>query len=235
MARQRRPNAGTAARRQQILEAARESFVEHGVDGTSLRTIAARAGMTHAGLLHHYRSKDELVVALLQQRDAEEAARSGVSERAPDDTTATPLLRQLLVERQSTPDLLRLWLEVTAAAARPAHPAHDYFSRRYAAVRAAITEDARSRAAAGDLRDDVVPEHFGALMAAVLDGLQLQWLHDHDLPVVDVAEHFLELMLPTGAATSAAARPQSDDGPRLRRANDHPPVHVRPSTDATES
>ncbi len=213
MARQRSPNAGTAARRQQILQAARESFVEHGVDGASLRNIAARAGMTHAGLLHHYRSKDELVVALLQQRDAEEAARSAMSEQARDDTAATPLLHQLLVERQSAPDLLRLWLEVTAAAARPAHPAHDYFAKRYTAVRAAITDDARSRAAAGDLRDDAVPEHYGALMAAVLDGLQLQWLHDHDLPVVDMVEHFLELMLPRGARGTPDARPQGHDGP----------------------
>ena len=203
MGRPRGPSAQTAARRREILRAARDSFVEHGVQGASLRDVAARAGMTHAGLLHHYKRKNELVVALRQQRDAEEAGRS-VDDDPAGAAALPPLLRQLLEEHQTAPELLRLWLEMTAAAAGEAHPAHDYFADRYTAVRTTMTEDARRRIAAGTLREDVDPEHFGALMAAVLDGLQLQWLHDRDLPVVDTVEHFLELLRPSQPAGDGA-------------------------------
>lgn len=195
MGRQRGPNVRTPERRQAILRAARDSFVEHGVDGASLRDIAARAGMTHAGLLHHYRSKDELVVALLQQRDAEEVERDRAQRPAPGKENAlAPLLAELLIERQASPELVRLWLEMTAAAARPAHPAHDYFVERYARARGAMAANLQSRPAGGSAAGDVDAQHRGALLAAVLDGLQLQWLLDRDLPVVDILGHFLELV-----------------------------------------
>ncbi|GAA4731767.1 TetR/AcrR family transcriptional regulator [Modestobacter marinus] len=217
MGRQRGPNVRTGERRQSILRAARDSFVEHGVDGASLRDIAARAGMTHAGLLHHFRSKDDLVVALLQQRDAEESARDRAQRATTsDEDRLAPLIAELVTERQAAPELVRLWLEVTAAAARPAHPAHDYFVERYAQVRSAMTEYMRSRVAAGAVRGDIDPEHVGALLAAVLDGLQLQWLHDHDLPVVDILDHFLELV-------AAPATPPTATGDHGRGSTSSPP------------
>ncbi|MCZ2816305.1 TetR/AcrR family transcriptional regulator [Modestobacter sp. VKM Ac-2984] len=212
MGRQRGPNVRTPERRQAILRAARDSFVEHGVDAASLRDIAARAGMTHAGLLHHYRSKDELVVALLQQRDAEEVARDRARRPAAGEEDAlAPLLAELLTERQAAPELVRLWLEMTAAAARPAHPAHDYFAERYAGARSAMAAHLRSRLVAGAVPDDIDSERLAALLAAVLDGLQLQWLHDRDLPVVDILGHFLELVTTPPAAPPAAAADRGRD------------------------
>ncbi len=44
--------------------AALHLFVENGVDGTSIRDIAARAGVTEGALYRHYDSKDGLVRAL---------------------------------------------------------------------------------------------------------------------------------------------------------------------------
>lgn len=213
MGRQRGPNVRTPERRQDILRAARDSFVEHGVDGASLRDIAARAGMTHAGLLHHYRSKDELVVALLQQRDAEEVERDRVQRAASgDESTLAPLLADLLTERQGSPELVRLWLEVTAAAARPAHPAHDYFVDRYARARGAMAAHMPSRPAVDTAFEDVDAQHRGALLAAVLDGLQLQWLLDRDLPVIDILGHFLELVADRPAPPAAAPDVDRENG-----------------------
>lgn len=48
-----------------ILEAALECFLEHGYHGTSIRAIAAGAGLSVAGLYHHYSSKQELLVAIV--------------------------------------------------------------------------------------------------------------------------------------------------------------------------
>ncbi|MEH0580221.1 TetR/AcrR family transcriptional regulator [Streptomyces sp. B21-108] len=51
-ARARGPYVKTPARRAEIVRAARDSFAERGYANASLRDIAERAGITHAGLLH---------------------------------------------------------------------------------------------------------------------------------------------------------------------------------------
>lgn len=65
-ARPRGPYAKTAARRADIIRAARDGFAERGFAQSSLRDIAERAGITHTGLLHHFRTKDELLAELMR-------------------------------------------------------------------------------------------------------------------------------------------------------------------------
>src|SRR5947209_8313425 len=52
-----------AARRQMILDAARDVFVESGLNGARLREIAARVGITEAYLYRHFDSKADLYEA----------------------------------------------------------------------------------------------------------------------------------------------------------------------------
>ena len=47
--------------RQRILDVAAELFVEQGYDGTSLREIAERLGVTKAALYYHFKSKEDIV------------------------------------------------------------------------------------------------------------------------------------------------------------------------------
>ena len=200
----RGPYAGSAARREQIVHAARASFVEHGVDAASLRDIAARAGMTHAGLLHHFSSKNELLLAVLRQRDTEDVRNAWPG--APEEHAGAGPggLSRVLQNHQDSADFSRLWAELTASAARPDHPAHDFFAERYAQVRVNLAEHLRARAMQDDaLRDQVDPELAGPLLAAVLDGLQTQWLLNHDLPVETLLDHFLSLILRPGKTLSA--------------------------------
>jgi AcrR family transcriptional regulator len=51
--------------RTRILDAALELFSEHGFDGTTLQQIADRLGFTKAALYYHFKSKDELLGALV--------------------------------------------------------------------------------------------------------------------------------------------------------------------------
>lgn len=51
--------------RTRILETALELFSEHGFEGSSLRQIADRLDVTKAALYYHFRSKDELLEALI--------------------------------------------------------------------------------------------------------------------------------------------------------------------------
>ncbi len=59
------PRGDSAVTRQVILAAARELFAAHGVDGVSVRQIAARAGVNHALVHRYFGTKDEMVGAIL--------------------------------------------------------------------------------------------------------------------------------------------------------------------------
>lgn len=48
-----------------VLEAASRMFVRHGYHAATMRQVAAEAALSTAGVYHHYASKQELIVALL--------------------------------------------------------------------------------------------------------------------------------------------------------------------------
>lgn len=64
--------------RQQILEAARQAFAEHGLGGTRLDDVAQRAGVDKRLIYYYFQNKDNLFLAALEDvyagiRQAEEA------------------------------------------------------------------------------------------------------------------------------------------------------------------
>ena len=61
------PDAGpleAVSTRSRILDVALDLFVEKGFDGTSLREIAERLGLTKAAIYYHFASKDDILMAL---------------------------------------------------------------------------------------------------------------------------------------------------------------------------
>lgn len=193
-AKARGPYTKTPARRAEIVRAARESFAEHGFTKASLRDIAERAGITHAGLLHHFHNKDDLLAAVLAERDTEERRYAEV--KVPDMDHLAPYLGDMLLHHQKAPELMRLWIELAAAASRPEHPAHGYFAQRYAWGRDRFARGMRLKADRGELHEALVPEHAATLLQAVLNGLQLQWLLDQDLDIVGPVWAFMNMTFP---------------------------------------
>ena len=63
------PRPATALRRAEIVQAAADVFAEKGFAHGTLHEIADRVGMTHAGVLHHFGSKEQLLVEALAYRD----------------------------------------------------------------------------------------------------------------------------------------------------------------------
>lgn len=55
-------------RKQHLIDVAYRLFNEHGYHATGIDRILAESGVSKATLYKHFRSKDELVVAVLQQR-----------------------------------------------------------------------------------------------------------------------------------------------------------------------
>lgn len=52
--------------REQIQSVALELFAERGYDGTSLREISERLGITKAALYYHFRTKEEILASLIE-------------------------------------------------------------------------------------------------------------------------------------------------------------------------
>src|SRR5689334_24941015 len=73
MARRERSRLPAQERRRLIIEAATRLVAERGFWGLSMQDVAADCGLTVPGLLHHVGSKDGLLIAILEHRDAEDA------------------------------------------------------------------------------------------------------------------------------------------------------------------
>lgn len=54
-------------RRPELLAAATEYVLDHGIAGLSLRPVAQALGVTHATLLRHFSSKDELIKCVVEK------------------------------------------------------------------------------------------------------------------------------------------------------------------------
>lgn len=158
------------ARREQIVGAALEEFAEHGFHNSSLAAVAERVGLSQQGLLHHFPTKEALLVSVLRRRDEIDTADFGALE----DLDRLPGI----VERNTgRPGVVRLYTLLSAEGLSENHPTHDYFAGRFADLRERIA--GVLRAAHGDrLGSGATPEQAAALIIAAMDGLQLQWSYD---------------------------------------------------------
>ncbi|MGQ7297008.1 TetR/AcrR family transcriptional regulator [Quadrisphaera sp. KR29] len=162
-------------RREEILDAGLGLFAESGFRGTSLRDIATRADLTHAGVLYHFADKEQLLVAVLLRRDEQVSARHHlVSE---DGLEVLRGFLALARENAANRQIVELFATLSGEAAAAAHPAHRYFADRYSflvdTLRGAIA-NLRSRGLLqrGEFSDDQIARQ----LIAVSDGLQVQWL-----------------------------------------------------------
>jgi AcrR family transcriptional regulator len=164
------------AKRRQIIEQATALFGEAGYRGASLREIAARCGLSHPGLLHHFPTKEALLLAVLEHRDEVDIADFGLEE-----LPGLPGLRRLIdltTLNGSRRGIVELFAVLSAEATAPDHPAHDFFVERYRRSLEMITRSYRGVHEAGQLRDGVDPATAAAQLVALMDGLQVQWLLD---------------------------------------------------------
>jgi AcrR family transcriptional regulator len=103
---------GGAAQRQRILETALALMSQRGVDGTSMRDLAAAAGLNVASLYHYFPSKRDLLVAVLEARGfLSEMAGAAPAEGEPDSPTLlADLLEDMLRSMLEVEDFIRLML-----------------------------------------------------------------------------------------------------------------------------
>lgn len=184
------------AKREEILTVALDLVAQQGFRRTSIKDIADAVGLTQAGLLHYFDSKDELWVEILRRRDEIDLAHDWHAE----DPAA--LLAAIVRHNTEVPGLVQMFVNLSAAAATdPEHPAHEYFRERYERSRRDLSADFRAMQQDGRLRADVDPVELTSVLLAVSDGMQIQWLYD---PTRDMAQH-VELVARLAIAQTVAS------------------------------
>jgi AcrR family transcriptional regulator len=111
----------TGALAGRIADVALEHFCADGFDGTSIRDIAADLEVTPAALYYHYRSKDEILEAILEPLVCDLEAYIHQADQHPptNDAERCDYLEQLLEVLLRQPDLLRLVLNDVSVATHP--------------------------------------------------------------------------------------------------------------------
>jgi AcrR family transcriptional regulator len=184
----RGPYAKGVAKRDEILDVAMGLFARKGYDRTSFREIARETGLSQAGLLHHFASKEELFAQVLRRRDAR-------NEQEYDENHGHPVTAEGLVaivrHNSEEPGLVRLFVTLAAESTDGDSAARSFFEERYRRLRHELASDIRRRQSADELAADMDPEVVAALLIAAADGLQIQWLLDGG--TANMGDHLSEL------------------------------------------
>jgi AcrR family transcriptional regulator len=176
-------------RRREILDAATRLIATAGFNGVSLGDIATRCGISKAGVLHHFPSKEHILTAVLERRDrldAEAIDLSGLPAR--DAGEARAVLDRLVLRNEGQREIVRLYTVLSAEALDEHHPAHDYFRDRLAGAR-----DLLARLVFPWHAD---PDGAAVFVLAVLDGLQITWLRDPGVRLSDTWSSFADHHFP---------------------------------------
>lgn len=165
--------------RDRILEAATRCFAEHGYHEATIQVICDRAGLSKGGLYTYFRSKDEILAALIDGnlREAQRWATS-VSERGASavqrlERIADTLIEQVLEGDGRAAHSPSLMLEVWAEASKDPKLG-ELLAEGHAWWRTFIGQIFREGIASGEFRPDIDPDALAGIFVAMFDGLMLQ-------------------------------------------------------------
>lgn len=198
MTRQKRIREDPAVRRRQILDETLRIIGEQGFHGFTIQQLSARCGMSNAGLLHYFASKDALLAAVLTEIEARQIESiaplaADVERRIAAGEAALADVRDFfraILARMAQEDALGPFLLVVQAESIDAgHPAHAYFQ---SAETAAIT--LYERLLAGYCPD---PRSLARMIHAMMIGLAQQWYRSGcTLDVLAIWDRAVILFLP---------------------------------------
>lgn len=193
-------------RRAQILDHAIRVIGERGYYGFTVQELAKACGLSNAGLLHHFPSKEQLFLAALQELEAREtrymqplvqAAGEALSgERA--KAAVLEVLRAIVVRSTAQPQRVRFFAEMEVEALDPSHPAHDWWRRREVLMTDLFVM------LLGPHVDE--PAAVARQLISMLEGLCLRWLwSDMNLDPIVEWDRAIARLLPELATRPPAA------------------------------
>jgi AcrR family transcriptional regulator len=168
-------------RRQRILAVAERLLARNGWRSTSLAQIAKEAGVTPAGLLHHFESKEHLLNAVLDARDADDDAHA--------DYRSGDLITELsrVPERfERAPELIGTFTVLLVENIAPDAPLHDRMHKRYRDAVDIITDIIKRGQSDGTFRPDFDAVTKAVEILAFINGMETLWLLDRSIPLTEV-------------------------------------------------
>jgi AcrR family transcriptional regulator len=169
-------DAHLAARRQQIIDAARRRFLRKGFHATSMQDVIAEAGLSIGAVYRYFPSKNDLIVAIAEQVVGEIDA-ALVRDAEPGLPLADALDRAVdTVHAQLGPDgALRMAVHVWSEALLDPALA-GFASGVYERLRGRFVALAEAGQRAGELPADADVRAVGATLFAMFPGYGLQYL-----------------------------------------------------------
>ncbi|OUC99220.1 TetR/AcrR family transcriptional regulator [Streptosporangium minutum] len=169
-------SAHLAARRAQLLKAARTCFARNGFHATSMQEVLSEARMSPGGAYRYFPSKEALVAAIATETLTEvSAALKALSEDGstpgPDDmvTAVTSTVERL----DALHDTAKLEIQVWAEAQRSPLLA-EQFARAFADVERFMTEQVETYQGRGLIERDVPAGHIARVLIGLVHGFMVQ-------------------------------------------------------------
>jgi AcrR family transcriptional regulator len=153
-------------RRNQLIDTALALFAEKGVEGTSIKDIAERAGVAQGLVYHYFASKDALFAAIIERHNPLPQMRDALR-----DVQDRPVREVLLHLATTAYELIREKHEIIVVVAREALTRPELQQRIFALQALGIGTYAdfmRGRIAAGEIRPHTPEASARMLMGAVL-------------------------------------------------------------------
>ncbi|MCV7091423.1 TetR/AcrR family transcriptional regulator [Mycobacterium interjectum] len=175
-------------RKQRILDVAQRLLTRNGWRNTTLAQIAGAAGVTPAGLLHHFESKEQLLHAVLDARDADDESHA--------DRKGDLLVEIARVADRFTraPDMVGTFTVLLIENIDPDAPLHDRMLSRQREAIDIVAELIRSGQADGRYRTDIDPAVKAVEILAFVHGMETIWLLDPSIPLTDAFKEYAEAL-----------------------------------------
>jgi len=189
--------------REKLFEAAARVFEEQGIGGASIETIAAAAGFTRGAFYSNFDSKDELIIAMLEDHVAQ-SARRHLDLLARHRNLADFIEAMKTMDRGQQDPLGRsplLHMEMILFVAR-AEKRRPELAKRLRAGRKLIADVIETTAKNSGKDPVLAPAWWGAIVLAMEDGFRLHRLID---PETTPADSFLRAIGDLQKAISAAS------------------------------
>ena len=173
-------------RRAEIVKAAVRVFSRSGYQNAAIATIAAEVGLTLPGLLHYFPSKTDLLLAVLEERDAVTA------DMLPKEDAGWRAflgsLADIVRYNETIPGVIRAFALLSVESLSADHPAADWFADRSQRTHRMIANVLRSGQAEGSFDPAADADKLAFEIIAMMDGLQEQWLRSGE--TIDMAGIF---------------------------------------------
>jgi AcrR family transcriptional regulator len=178
-------------RRAAIVDAALELFSQTGFRSGGLTALAERVGVTGPAILHHFGSKDNLLLAVIEEADRRWIGMV-LEVYEPGGLESIRRLRRFAEVMEERPYLpaLHLRLEVEQRLGDTALT-QDYFLERARGSRRLLTKAVTSGQESGEIDPALDPRAIAEEIHAFIDGAARAWIVDPELSLSGMLDHYL--------------------------------------------